>query len=568
MTSIDRLRTALSRVPLATSGALRRLVEDPARTAVLAQRVMPHAIRGTFRFQRLSQVRSTVPLDTGEADETVGESADLFWTAVADDRFDVAEALVGDDPVRRVALLRLAGHLHAAVAEAVTLSTAQPTRRDRRRASRTAALARRELRELAPMAALRATSPESRRVRRPLHVVTNSLPEIQAGYTIRTDHIVRAQRDAGLDPQVVTRPGFPVLQGHLDAGSEIDVHGVPHFRLLPTFAPSRDPQAALRQHIDLLAGLTRRLDPDVLHAASGFVNAQAALGVRDITGARVVYEVRGFLEDSWASRHGGVVAETTDRYRLARQREIDAMLAADAVVTLGEAMRDEIVSRGVARDRVFIVPNGVDDHFLAPLPDKVAIRARLGIPAADIVVGIVTTMYPHEGILTLVDAAARLRDDGVDVHLVIVGGGPESDAVRSRVAQLDLGGHATIPGQVPVADVRDWYDVLDVFALPRIDSRVTRLVTPLKPVEAMARALPVVASDLPALAEIVGDDERGLLVRPDDPAALAEALGALVDVGRREALGEAARQWVAGCRTWAHAVRGYSGAYSGGADGQ
>jgi len=399
-----------------------------------------------------------------------------------------------------------------------------------------------------------------------LHVVTNALPEVQAGYTIRTDHIVRAQLAAGLDPHVVTRPGFPVLQGHLVAAKKVHVHAVPYHRILPALAPSRRPEAALRQHVAELTKLVHVLQPQVLHAATGFANGQAALRVRDLTGTRVIYEVRGFLEDSWASRHGGAAAESTDRYVLARDRETDVMLAADAVVTLGEAMRAEIISRGVAPERVVLVPNGVDEHFLAPLVDKEQVRRRLGIPAAELVVGLISTLYPHEGVLTLIRAAAILRDQDVDVRLVIVGSGPDAAAMHTLVDELRLGDRLTAPGQVPVSEVRDWFDALDVFALPRIDSRVTRLVTPLKPIESMARGVPVVASDLPALAEVIGSGERGILVAPDDPAALAQGLAELLDDRLHTALGSAAREWVAGCRTWAYATRAYSGAYSGTAD--
>ena len=138
--------------------------------------------------------------------------------------------------------------------------------------------------------------------------------------------------------------------------------------------------------------------------------------------------------------------------------------------------------------------------------------------------------------------------------------------MHTLVDELRLADRLTAPGQVPVSEVRDWYDALDVFALPRIDSRVTRLVTPLKPVESMARGVPVVASDLPALAELIGQGDRGVLVAPDDPQALARGLSELIDDRRRAALGSAAREWVAGCRTWAYATEAYSGAYSGTAD--
>ena len=563
MTSFERLRTALSRLPLATSGAARRFAEDPERARELARRFEIPGLRRMSAESRGDQRASSVATGT---DVVAGTDARQFWSAVARDDFDEAVRVAGSDPLRCAAVARLGGCLNDAMRQGVALAKSLPSRPERRRAARVVALATREIAELAPVDFVRSSGSWGQTPGRILHVVTNALPEVQAGYTIRTDHIVRTQRAAGLDPHVVTRPGFPVLQGHLVSPSEVQVHGVPYHRILPALAPSRRPELALRQHVAELTKLVHVLQPQVLHAATGFANGQAALRVRDLTGTRVVYEVRGFLEDSWASRHGGATAETTDRYLLARARETDVMLAADAVVTLGEAMRAEIISRGVAPERVALVPNGVDENFLAPLVDKEQVRRRLGIPAAELVVGLISTLYPHEGVLTLIRAAAILRDQGVDVRLVIVGSGPDATAMHTLVDELRLADRLTAPGQVPVDAVRDWFDALDVFALPRIDSRVTRLVTPLKPIESMARGVPVVASDLPALAEVIGAGERGILVSPDDPAALAQGLAELVDDRLRSGLGSAAREWVAGCRTWAYATQAYSGAYSGTAD--
>ena len=550
-------------MPLATSGAVRRFADDPERAKALARRYEIHGLRG---IRRKSRWEASAALVATGADELAATDERQFWSAVAHDDFDRAARWSGTDPLRSAALARLGGRLTEALRLGAALAKSLPSRRERQRASRVAAIATHELAEFAPVEFVSTRGSLGKTPGRILHIVTNALPEVQAGYTIRTDHIVRAQLAEGLDPHVVTRPGFPVLQGHLVAAKEVQVHAVPYHRILPALAPSRRSEIALRQHVDELTKLVRVLQPQVLHAATGFANGQAALRVRDITGTRVVYEVRGFLEDSWASRHGGVAAETTDRYVLARDRETDVMLAADAVVTLGAAMRAEIVSRGVAPERVVLVPNGVDEHFLAPLVDKEQVRRRLGIPAAELVVGLISTLYPHEGVLTLLRAAAILRDQGVDVRVVVVGAGSDSGAMHALVDELRLADRLTAPGQVPVSEIRDWFDALDVFALPRIDSRVTRLVSPLKPVESMARGVPVVASDLPALAELIGSGERGVLVTPDDPAALAKGLAELIDDRLRAGLGSAAREWVAGCRTWAYATRAYSGAYSGTAD--
>ncbi len=85
------------------------------------------------------------------------------------------------------------------------------------------------------------------------------------------------------------------------------------------------------------------------------------------------------------------------------------MLAADLVVTLGEAMREEIVARGVPAEKILIVPNAVSEEFLQPLPDAAALRDELGIAPDEHVVGVVSSLVPHEGIGTLLEATAMLR---------------------------------------------------------------------------------------------------------------------------------------------------------------
>ncbi|WP_240487061.1 glycosyltransferase family 4 protein [Actinomadura flavalba] len=384
---------------------------------------------------------------------------------------------------------------------------------------------------------------------RVLHVVTNALPTTNAGYTVRTHRLATAQRAQGLDPHVVTRLGFPVAQGARDPLARRQVDGVPYHRLIPWRLP-RTAREALDANVDAASELVGALRPSVLHAASNHVNAQIALALRERHGLPVVYEVRGFLEESWLSRDASRDTER-DFYRLSRDLETACMRAADLVVTLGTTMRDEIVARGVPAEQVLVLPNGVDDAFLQPLPDASALRADLGIGPDEKVVGTTTSFYGYEGLDTLLDAGALLRDRGRPVRLLLVGDGPERPALRRRADDLGLGGLALFPGRVPADDVRKYHALLDAFVVPRRDERVCRLVTPLKPLEAMAGGVPVIASDLPALREIVRPEITGTLTFPNNPDDLANTiLQTLYSPETRQMQG-AARAWVHEERTWA-----------------
>jgi glycosyltransferase involved in cell wall biosynthesis len=391
---------------------------------------------------------------------------------------------------------------------------------------------------------------------RVLHLVTNALPVTSAGYTIRTHEIVLAQRAAGLDAHVVTRCGYPVTQGKLDGRRLVNLDGVPYHRLLPWVMSARADLA-------LAADLTRQLRPAVLHAASNFANARIALALRERYGLPVVYEVRGFWEDTWLSRKPrSPDLAASEYYRAYRDLETRCMLAADLVVTLGEAMREEIVARGVPAAKVLIVPNAVSPEFLRPLPDASGLRHELGLGPGDCVAGVVSTLNEYEGIGTLLEAISVVRGRGVPARALIVGDGPQRAALQRQAAALGLAQAAIFTGRVPAAKVREFHALLDVFVVPRTPDRVCQLVTPLKPVEAMASGLCVVTSEVKALSEIIKHEVTGMLTVPQDPVSLAERLEYLFyspDIRRK--LGDNAREW-ARDHTWVHNAARYQDAYA------
>ncbi|MFF4501536.1 glycosyltransferase family 4 protein [Streptomyces sp. NPDC001401] len=400
----------------------------------------------------------------------------------------------------------------------------------------------------------RVPAPAGRAVRpvpgRVLHLVTNGLPFKHAGYTVRTQKLAEAQRAAGLDPHVVTRVGFPVAQGVLDARPLQLVGGVPQHRLLPRTLPYGQ-GAVLARNAELAGRLVERLRPAVLHAATDHGNGRVALALREAYGLPVVYEVRGFLEETWLTQAPGR-SRQDPVYRMRRELETYCMREADLVLTLGAAMKAEIVARGVPEERVLISPNAVDEAFLAPLPDGAPVRARLGIAPDDLVVGTVSSLTPHEGIGTLLHAGAELRRRGVPLRLLIVGEGPERAALQRLAVRLGLGdGVVLFTGRVPHAQVREFHAVLDVFAVPRTDERVCHLVTPLKPVEAMASGLAVASSDLTAMRELIEPEVNGRLILPESSLPWADALEDLLySQKRRTQWGASARALVARERTW------------------
>lgn len=395
---------------------------------------------------------------------------------------------------------------------------------------------------------------------RVLHVVTNALPERNAGYTVRTHRLVSAQRAIGLNAHVVTRAGFPVGQGHPDVREVRRYDGVPYHRIVPWW-PARDPAKALAAGARRLARLVRDLRPSVLHAATDHHNGQVALAVGKRYRIPVVYEVRGFLEESWLA-HDPARTRDDPHFRTARELETRCMREADLVITLGAAMRDEIVERGVDPERVIIVPNAVDEEFLEPLPDRGPLRAAYGFTDDELVVGTTSTFYRFEGLDLLIEAVADLRSRDVPVRALLVGDGPERAALRRRARELGVEDVTYFTGRVPAAQVRQYHAILDVFVVPRRNERVCQLVTPLKPIEAMAGGLPVVASDVKALREFAEPEMTSTLIPPEDSAALAKCLATLAYAPERgREIGRRARLRISRNNTWMANARRYRSAY-------
>jgi glycosyltransferase involved in cell wall biosynthesis len=542
---------------------LRHVSDDPVRAVTLAWRALPAPLRGLLQFAG--------PYGKAAARWGAGDRRGALTALEASPARLAAFSLAVDQPaVARSALARMSRHstarprLAARLAyregrltdAAGELDGAPGWRAGRLRRSLGAELALLELR----FPAAGGQAPRNRVPGRVLHLVTDALPSTSAGYTVRTQEVALAQRAAGLDPHVATRIGYPVTAGVVDGRPLVSVDGVPYHRLLPWVMPGRM-DTLYETHLRHAARLTRTIEPAVLHAASNYANAVIALALRDTTKLPVVYEVRGFWEDTWLSRHTATKDLTSsDRYTRTRALETHCMVSADLVVTLGEAMRQEILARGVRPDKVIIVPNGVSEEFLRPLPDGGGLRTALGIGADEYVVGLVSSLVAHEGIGTLLEAVKILNDRAIPARALIVGDGPERTALERQAAALGI--PATFTGRVPMREVRDYHAVLDVFVVPRTPDRVCQLVTPLKPVEAMASGLPVVVSAVGGLSEIINDEVTGLTFPPLDAGALADRLAELLrNPDRRAALGARAREWVARDRTWAHNATRYRTAY-------
>jgi PEP-CTERM/exosortase A-associated glycosyltransferase len=295
---------------------------------------------------------------------------------------------------------------------------------------------------------------------------------------------------------------------------------------------------------------------DVIHAHSPILCGRPALAAARQRGLPVVYEVRAFWEDAY------LLGPTTSRvakakYRASHALETSLFRKVDAVVAISTHMVDDIVGRGIDRARVYCMPNGVDSEKFVPVATDAALAARLGVsPGAT--VGFIGTMLDIEGIECLVRAMPAVRARVPAAKLVIVGSGPQDGPVRELVGQLGLQDLVVLTGRVPHEEIQRYYSIMDVLVYPRARFRVTELVTPLKPLEAMALGRVVVGSDVGGITELLDRGRVGVLFKAGDDRDLADKLVSLLqDPERRAALAEEGRRYVLRERTWGAIVPRY-----------
>jgi PEP-CTERM/exosortase A-associated glycosyltransferase len=390
-----------------------------------------------------------------------------------------------------------------------------------------------------------------------LHILDHSIP-LHSGYTFRTLALLREQRRLGWETFHLTSPKHS-LPGEPDE----TVDGWQFFRTpAPTGPrlPGLSEYALMKATQARLLEVARQVQPHILHAHSPVLNAIPALRVGRELGIPVVYEVRAFWED--AAVDHGTTSEGSLRYRLTRRLETHALCQADHVFTICEGLRQDIAARGIPADKVTVVPNAVDiEKFdVGGTPDE-ALKTKLGLQGAT-VLGFIGSFYAYEGLDLLLAALPALLKQRPEVRVLLVGGGPQDAALKAQALQLGVADKVVFTGRVPHAEVGRYYDLVDVLCYPRHSMRLTELVTPLKPLEAMAQGRLLVASAVGGHKELIRDGETGVLFRAGSAEALAAAVLGLL--ARREdwpKLRAAGRRFVETERNWARSVAQYRHAY-------
>jgi len=392
-----------------------------------------------------------------------------------------------------------------------------------------------------------------------LHVLDHSIP-LHSGYTFRTLSILREQRALGWETFHITGS----KQGKFTVPEEM-VDGYNFFRTpVDTGVLGRLP---VLNQIAVINGLVKRLrevipqvKPDVLHAHSPSLNAIAALRVGKEFGIPVVYEVRAFWED--AAVDHGTSSEFGLRYRLTRGLETYALKRANAVTTICEGLRNDMLKRSIPADKITVIPNAVDiEKFsIGGVPDQ-KLKNELGMQNKKIM-GFIGSFYAYEGLDILLRALPLMLPNIADIAILLVGGGPQDKQLRQLAVDLGIQDKIVFTGRVPHEQVNQYYSLIDILVYPRLSMRLTDLVTPLKPLEAMAQGLLLAASDVGGHLELIKDGKTGVLFKSNDPQSLANKVTELFNSQDQwKSYREAGRQYVETERNWRVSVAHYKAVY-------
>ena len=445
---------------------------------------------------------------------------------------------------------------------------------------------------------------------RALHVLANGPPDVN-GYAIRTHSILRSQNELDeIDSIALTSPWYP---DRISMKDNFELDQIKYLRtkhpihaesnnffekIVKIFTPKRsakgekkqktktiinplkkiitltmkpiklmfklyEEKVLIRTFTKKITAVAKEMDAEIIHAHTPYrVGYPAFLTSRKL-GIPFVYEVRGLWEDTAVAngrwRENGLV------YRRFRRKETFLMSNADAVVCISEALKQDLVERGIKPDKIVVVPNGIEPHLLEHGQEKINHAEVLEFEQKKqdtVTIGYIGSLRKLEGVDYTAEAVSILQKNGYDVRFFVLTGISGQKELLAYCKKLGILDKTLVFGPVPHNEVAGYYDLIDLFVVSRPKFRVTDLVTPLKPYEAMFHGKPIISADLLAFREIIEHGVTGLLYPPDDVNSLAKTLERCInEEGLVEQLSSAGKSWVLNQRSWDKLAIRYSQLY-------
>lgn len=395
---------------------------------------------------------------------------------------------------------------------------------------------------------------------RVLHVFDHSIP-LHSGYTFRSFQILSEQRKLGIETLHVTGIKHTAPYEEKETVDGFEFYRTPLSGGVLNKLPILNQWNVVRTLAKKIEQIVKTEKVDIIHAHSPVLNGLAALKVGKKYNIPVHYEIRAFWEDAAVSH--GTSVEGDLRYKISKWLETYVVKNAASITTICDGLKQDLVGRGIAEDKITLIPNAVDISKFSG-PSKASPRLLETLRLNDMtVLGFIGSFYDYEGLDILIRAMNSIIARVPNSCLLLVGGGPEEAALKNLAEKKMLGDRVIFTGRVPHDKVQDYYNLVDIFVYPRKKMRLTDLVTPLKPLEAMAQHKLVAASDIGGHRELIEDGKTGVLFEPDSPLALAQKIGVLVDKKDEwHTFHDAGRHYVEEVRNWKNSVANYPAIYN------
>lgn len=396
---------------------------------------------------------------------------------------------------------------------------------------------------------------------RVLHVLDHSLP-LHSGYAFRTKSILLEQRKLGLTTFHVTSNKQGPCSSMMEECEQLLFYRTPMGVLSQPSIPLVGQWNTVHSLNHRLKKLVKELKPDILHAHSPSLTGLAALNVAKKNRLPLIYEVRAFWEDA-ATDHK-THRENGLRYRSIRHLETYLLKKVDGITTICEGLKHDIIHRGIPKDKITVIPNAVDiEKFkmdACDIEQAKKLKKVLNLNN-EFVLGFIGSLYSYEGLRALMASFSKLNQACGPLKLVIVGGGPDYEAMHQHWLHHEQKEHIILVGKVPQSQVKAYYHLIDVCVYPRHAMRLTQLVTPLKPLEAMAMNKCVLASDVQGHRELIHNNVNGFLYQADDTDDLIRALTEIRAHSNLGVIRSQAKDFIQQKRSWSKSVSAYPHVY-------
>lgn len=419
-----------------------------------------------------------------------------------------------------------------------------------------------------------------------LHLVQNSLPYI-SGSTIRSKYIFKYQKRFS---KIIVLTSF--LSEKNNKHFEI-IEGIPYYRI------NKNISSLLKFYFNIferlkdilfmffnidfdeniqfliispiveyyIKKLIKFYNIDAVHVHSYYAEAQCAQKIANKREIPFIYEHRGFIEENVMANPK---IKDKDYFKLLynkankfKKKETEIMKKSDLIITLSNIMKKELIKRNLDANKIKIIPNCADTKSIQPQPANLELKQKLKLSGLKII-GFIGRINGYEGIEILIRSIPYLLEQFRDLKVLLIGGGDPKYIRNLKKLSLDLNvsNYILFIGIVPHYEIKEYYSIIDIIVIPRLNLNVNRKVTPLKPLEAMAFRKLVIASNLPALRYVIIPKKTGDLFKAEDPIDLSsKIIYYLKNPEKKKVIEEFSRLYVEKYFSWETIVPKYKQLY-------